>query len=518
MTSSGLYGWFHRTAVERPEHVALELDGCSYTYAELERLAVAIAATIVGRTGGTPTRVGLLTSRSIVTYAGYLAVLRLGASVVPMNPRVPAARNVMISTAAGLDATIVDDSSGYWCEEYVKKAGVEIIDLSGGVPEAVDEVPVAEVEPDAIAYIVFTSGSTGRPKGVPVSHANIGAFVERTVTLLGLGPDSRVSQSFELSFDAALNELFGAWAAGGTLCVPPHREVLNPVPFITARRLTHWFGIPSMISFALREAPLASTEMPTLRCSVLGGEALTREQALAWRSAAPAARMYNCFGPTELTLVCTAYEVGAPQGWPDTSNGTLPIGDLYPGLETVFLDEEGRPVADTTGGELCVRGPQRFLGYLDPADDVGRFVTVEDGKARIHDGTGPVTPRHYYRTGDRVRREHGELVHLGRMDAQVKIHGFRVELGEIEAVLRRHPGVDELVVIAIPTGDGGADLHALYTGDEIPAADFAGLAAVLPLYMRPGRYQRRAEFPCNANGKVDRRRLAAELSPTAGPA
>jgi amino acid adenylation domain-containing protein len=513
MTPSSLYGWFGRTAAERPGHVALEIDGRTYTYAELERLAAGIAATIAGRTDGPPTRIGLLTSRSVATYAGYLAVLRLGASVVPMNPRVPAARNAMITADARIDATIIDETSGYWRDEYVKKAGVEIIDLSGGVLGAAGEVPVADVAPEDIAYIVFTSGSTGRPKGVPVTHANIGAFIEHMVPLLGFGPDSRVSQSFELSFDAALNELFGAWAAGGTLCVPRHKEVLNPVPFVAARRLTHWLGVPSMISFGVREATLTSASMPTLRCCVLGGEALTQEQALAWRAAAPAATMYNCFGPTELTLVCTAYLLGEPERWPDTSNGTLPIGELYPGLEAVFLGDDAGVVADTTGGELCVRGPQRFPGYLDPAEDPGRFVAVENGRAEIYDGAGPLTPRHYYRTGDRVRREHGELVHLGRMDAQLKIHGFRVELGEIEAVLRRHPDVTDMVVIAIPTGDGGADLHAFYTGDEVPAVDFAGLAAGLPLYMRPGRYHRRTSLPLNANGKIDRKQLTAELDP-----
>src|SRR5262249_51237212 len=151
--------------------------------------------------------------------------------------------------------------------------------------------------------------------------------------------------------------------------------------------------------------------------------------------------------------------------WPATGNDTVPIGPVYDTLEHVVLDENGREAAE---GELCVRGVQRFDGYLDADDDRERFVTRTGDRTQVHRG-GPLTGDHYYRTGDRVRWEKGLLVHLGRLDNQVKLRGHRVELGEIETVLRRHPAVDEAVVVAVP-GAGGVQPVACYTGQPLVRA------------------------------------------------
>jgi acyl-CoA synthetase (AMP-forming)/AMP-acid ligase II len=185
----------------------------------------------------------------------------------------------------------------------------------------------------------------------------------------------------------------------------------------------------------------------------------------------------------------------------------VPIGEVYPHLEAVVLDEQGAPTED---GELCVRGPQRFDGYLDPSHNAGRFVRYEGGgRATPHDGVPAAES--WYRTGDRVRAEGGELVHLGRLDNQIKIHGYRVELGEIEAALRRHPGIVDVVVVAVTEPDGEVDLRAVYAGDPVEEADLASLVEDLPSYMRPQAFHHRDELPTNLNGKIDRRRLVAEL-------
>jgi non-ribosomal peptide synthetase component F len=233
--------------------------------------------------------------------------------------------------------------------------------------------------------------------------------------------------------------------------------------------------------------------MPELRWSLFGGEQLTLDQARAWAAAAPHSVIDNLYGPTEVTVSCTGYRLPAdPAQWPVTSNGTVPIGAIYPHLEAVVLTEDGTAGAE---GELCIRGSQRFDGYLDPAHDQGCFVHLDGGADA------------FYRTGDRVQvGPDGVMVHVGRLDDQVKLRGYRVALGEIEAALRAHPKVREAVVLATPT------LHAVYTGEPVDDTELAAVVAErLPPYMRPERYRWVAALPVNPNGKVDRRRIAAEL-------
>jgi amino acid adenylation domain-containing protein len=513
-----LYDWFAASVRRYPDATALEVGGRTLTYAELAAAAGRLGAQVTRALGRRPARVGLLASRSLACYAGYLAVQRLGATVVPLNPRTPADRNLWITTAAGLDLTIVDDSAADQADEYAAQAPA-VLDLTGdrwrsltGPGPAGRSAPAAD--PGPLAYIVFTSGSTGRPKGVPLTHGNVSAMLAAMIPQFGFRPGDRVSQTFEVSFDGSILEMFGAWGSGATLCVPDYGDVFTPVRFVNAQRLTHWLSVPSIISFAKRLRALPPGSMPGLRVAMFGGEPLTVEQAATWQAAAPNATMLNAYGPTELAVMVSAYPVPQqPAQWPPTSNGTLPIGDIYPHLEWSVRDAGLRPAPV---GELYVRGPQRFGGYLDPAHDIGSFATLAGSGGRSYDGAGPLTGEHWYRTGDRVGAEHGQLVHLGRVDDQVKIRGFRIELGEIESVLRKHPDITEVVVLPVTGADGGSDLHALYTGRELPADELAKLVRELPSYMLPRGYHHRASLPLSMVGKIDRRRLAAELAAEEG--
>jgi acyl-CoA synthetase (AMP-forming)/AMP-acid ligase II len=179
-------------------------------------------------------------------------------------------------------------------------------------------------------------------------------------------------------------------------------------------------------------------------------------------------------------------------------------------MEHLVLDPQGHLADD---GELCVRGPQRFDGYLDAADNAGRFLIHEGTRARPFDAPGPVTDDLWYRTGDRVTRQDGHLVHLGRLDHQVKVRGYRVELGEIEAVLRARPGVRDALALALPGPDGTHDLEAVCTGEHLDAvALLADLRRRLPAYMVPRGLSLYDDLPRNANGKVDRTAVADRLT------
>ena len=447
-----------------------------------------------------PAAVGLLASRSLAAYAGYLAVLRLGATVVPLNPAFPAERSRAAVRAAGAPVVLAEDAD---------LAGA--VTAGTGAAAAVlpdrweDRLPTAAPPPyrgdgEDVAYVLFTSGTTGVPKGVPIRHRHLAGYLTHSVRHLGIGPGARLSQFFELTFDPSVHDLFAAWSAGATVVVPRAEELLLPSRFVARERITHWSSVPSVISLAARLRGLRPGSMPSLRSSVFCGDRLTYDQARQWAAAAPDSTLDNTYGPTELTITCTGYRLPAdPVDWPATPNGTPPIGRPYPGVQTLVLDEDGRE-ADT--GELCARGTQRFDGYLDPVDDAGRFVRVgEGGRAGAAD---------WYRTGDRVCLLDGQLVHLGRLDQQVKIHGFRVELGEVEAVLRAHPDVEDSVVLAVGPAGQEIQLHAFTTGVPVPAAELTDhVAGRLPDYMVPRRYRHLDRFPASANGKIDRARLAA---------
>ncbi|WP_089154319.1 amino acid adenylation domain-containing protein [Micromonospora sp. NBS 11-29] len=491
-----LYQWFQHSVTRVPEAVALEVDGESVTYRRLRDLADGLAGRIHAEVGRRPRAVGLLAARSLPAYAGYLAALRAGAVVVPLNPAFPPARNARLCRDAGVDALVLDAAGATVAAEVAGDAATLRLD---GPP--VEPPPVPRAGPDDVAYLLFTSGSTGRPKGVPIRHGNVDAYLAHCRDRYRVAPGDRLSQTFDLTFDPSVFDMFVAWGGGATLVVPQPDEVLTPVRFVNERRITHWFSVPSVVSLARRMRMLSPGAMPGLRHSLFAGEQLTSDQARAWAAAAPGSVVENLYGPTELTVTCTAHRVPAdPARWPATSNGTVPIGDVHADLDAILRAEDGS--TDGDDGELCVRGPQCFAGYLDPADDESRFVT--------HAG------RRYYRTGDRVRREHGTLVHHGRLDDQVKLRGYRIELGEIEMVLRGHPGVQDAVVLALGTGDDVA-LQAVYTGVAGIAAELTGRCADrLPGYMVPARIHHVAALPTNGNGKTDRRRTAALVGDPGG--
>jgi amino acid adenylation domain-containing protein len=528
---STLHELFTSSAVRHPHRTALEVGGRALTYAELDRLSSRLAGEILRGTGHRPARVGLLAARSLTAYAGYLAALRLGAAAVPMNPAHPPARHLAVVMDGALDVVVGDSSRRRGALEASPDIGVPalLIDdaLLARLTDNADDTEGgngggdADGEgsghtapgPDDLAYILYTSGSTGVPRGVPVRHANIVSFINWAVGACGFGPADRTSQNVEFSFDVAVYEMFVTWAAGGALVVPRPNDVLRPSRFVNDRRITHWFCVPSLGSLAARAGALAPGSMPTLTKVMLGGERLTAEQARQWAEAAPHAELHNMYGPTEVSVVCVHKNLGGKGRLVAAgANDTMPIGDVLPHLESLILGEDGKPAES---GELCVRGPQRFTGYLDPVHNESRFLRRPPGAAAAVLPLGePVRDTDWYRTGDLVRPEGNGLVFLGRLDDQVKVHGHRIEVGEVEAQLTGYPGVHEAVVVAHGTG-AEATLVAHYTGVATPSADLtAHLRDRLPLYMLPSRFLHREAFPLNTNGKIDRRSLPV---PEPGP-
>ncbi|MFG2109690.1 AMP-binding protein [Micromonospora chersina] len=437
--------------------------------------------------------VGLHVAQDLSTRILYLAVLLGGGVVVPLSHTWPVDRqhyvldslNITRLLAAGQPARC----PAGWSPVRRVQEHQEFRALGAAGEAKALHSPVAG---DPMAYVLHTSGSTGTPKGVPVRQSAVLTFLDYVVARYGIDPTARLSATFELSFDLAVFDLLAPLLAGASVHLPIGREYLVPGEYATRAGLTHWFSVPSVISTAVAMDALAPGSLPSLRWSLFCGEPLMLSQAAQWREAAPGSVLENLYGPTELTLACTQYRLpDDPRRWPTTVNGSVPIGSIYPHLD--FRVGSARDDA-----ELLVDGPQRFDGYVDPTHDDTAFETDCDG-------------RRWYRTGDRVDVQAGQLVHRGRLDRQTKVGGMRIELDEVEGAFRKAPGVTGAAAVVI--GEPGLrSIVVALTGDADRADEVTRrVADLLPEYMRPEDVRWLPAFPLNGNRKVDHLALARLL-------
>ncbi|MGD3110252.1 amino acid adenylation domain-containing protein [Streptomyces sp. YGL11-2] len=523
-SSPFLHAGFCASARRFPERSALILDGRAWTYAELDALARRWAAALTSARKQ-PRRVGILGHRSIVTYAGFLAALYAGATVVPMNRKYPASRNKEIADRAGVEVILADQGSAPQLGRLLadmSDAPPAVLPESDAVPQGVPGhvriLTRADVEgctpldgpvftdPGDSAYLLFTSGSTGRPKGVPISHANVAAFLRVNTERYAFTAEDRFTNTFDQTFDLSVFDLFMAWGSGGCLLPMDAFDLMTPLDFIREHDVTVWFSVPSVAVLQHRRGLLEPGGLPSLRWSLFCGEALPATVAQAWQEAAAGSVLENLYGPTEATIACMAHRWD-PRTSPERSaNGIVPIGRPYPGMEVAVLAESGDPLPDGEAGELCLTGTQVFEGYLNaPRQTESAFhTTAQDG----------AEPRRWYRTGDLCRRmADGEYSYIGRRDTQVKILGHRIELGEVESHLLQRQGVAQAAVVAVPGDEEGVlVLAAILSGEglDIPAVD-EELRAGLPPYMIPLTFHTLDVFPLNANGKVDRTALRDQV-------
>ena len=528
---------FLTQANRHPERSAVIADGEWWTYARLHDRAAAVATTLAPAAGGRPQRVGVCMERGPEAYAAILASLLAGAAFVPVNPHHPADRIRQILDQADLCVVVADEvgmsalveargpdvdpapvvaptlTAGATALERAGAAGLTVFgaDVLADILASETDASPWEMErrgdpTDEVAYLLFTSGSTGRPKGVPITHGNVGAFLDANADHHRLGPDDRCSQAFDLTFDLSVFDLFLAWRAGACLYPLRSGDLLDPVGFVNHHQLTLWFSVPSVASLAHQRRTLSAGAMPSLATSLFCGEALPVDVAGAWAEAAPASAVENLYGPTELTIACTRYR------WhdhtPDEARlGVVPLGHPFDGLEAVVVDDDSQIVSAGAEGELCVAGPQRFTGYWR-APELSARRSLDRG------GTS------YYRTGDRVVADAGGCFHyVGRTDQQVQVQGNRVELGEVEAALRSLDDVVDAVAFALPLGATtithlGAAVSVADGSTWTPRALRRAAAESLPPAMRPKWVEVVDQFPLNVNGKIDRATIAARLART----
>jgi amino acid adenylation domain-containing protein len=484
---TALHELFLRGLAKSPGKAAFRAGAESATYGELHELALRWAGAIL-RTA--PGAVGVLAGKGLVAYAGILAGLYAGRAIVPLHPGFPATRTRQMIEAAGVDVIVADEQGRRTVGELRHRGlGAAVLDLGTGSGRGLALAEPEPVKPGDLAYVLFTSGSTGTPKGVPITHGNLAHYFRFLDGRYDFTPGDVFSQTFDLTFDCAMFDLFCAWGAGGTSVAVPPPAYRDLPRYVQEQGITVWFSTPSVIPVVRKAGRLEAGALPYLRWSFFAGEALKCADASDWQRAAPAATLENLYGPTELTITITAHRWSQDTSPGLCVNGLSPIGPVNDGHDHLLLDERGRPAPEE--GELWITGPQTTPGYLDPVHDPGRFVLL-DGRL-------------WYNTGDRVRRAaNGELVYLGRGDAQVQVQGWRVELAEIDHAVRGCAGVEDAVTVTAATAEA-TTLVVFYTGTPTETGRFAArLRDSLPVGLIPRHYHHMDELPLNANRKVDR--------------
>ncbi len=493
---------FAEVASASPDAVAIVCGDRRLSYAALDREADRLAGRLHKLGVGQGSRVALLLARSIEAITAMLAVLKVGGAFVPLDPAYPAAQ--LADIVADCDPACVLAEAGLLAElGPVPPWRARTLLLAEALGSADAPAPTVEVGVGNPAYIMYTSGSTGRPKGVVVPHRAILRLVIGA-DYVRLGADEVILQLAPLAFDASTFEIWGALLNGGRLAVMPSvRPTLEEIAAAIARHQVTTLWLTAGLFHLLVDHRLEA--LRPLRQLVAGGDVLSPVHVAKVLNALPGCRLINGYGPTENTTFTCCHTITAA----DLAGDSVPIGRAISGTTVHVLDPAMQPVRQGGEGQLCAGGSGVALGYLNrPELTAERFVPdpfSSQPEARL------------YLTGDLVRqRADGALMFLGRIDRQVKIDGHRVEFDEIEAALRRQPGVRDAVAVLREDAPGRKRIVAYVVGGGGGLASV--LRASLPPWAMPGAIVSLPALPLNANGKVDRARLPApETSPSLAP-
>jgi amino acid adenylation domain-containing protein len=495
-----------------PDKIAVEEPGHgTITYRNL----VAISDRLRDRLGAlgvrSGDRVGIYLRKSIDAVAAIFGILKAGATYVPVDPGAPAARNAYILHDCAVRVAIIEERfTAKFLDEMAQLGpSPKLFRLQGtgaGVPlaEALDREdaqsapPISTLGPagDDLAYILYTSGSTGKPKGVMLSHHNALSFIDWCSDVFQPRSSDRFSSHAPFHFDLSILDIYVPLKHGATLVLIAEdtgKEPQQLAPLIEDRQISVWYSAPSILSLLAQYGNLEHHEYSSLRLVLFAGEVFPVKHLRALQKLLPGPRYFNLYGPTE-TNVCTFYEIPNPIS--DERAVPFPIGRTCSHLKTRVVNDRGEDVPLGEEGELVVSGRGVMHGYWGlPEQSARSFLANCDAQK-------------WYKTGDIViESPDGNYTYVGRRDRMVKRRGYRVELGEIEAGLYRHPLIREAAVIALPDDQTGVKIKAFLSSREAKRPSLIALkqfcAENLPLYMIPDAFSWHDALPKTSTDKID---------------
>ncbi|MDO3549540.1 non-ribosomal peptide synthetase, partial [Ralstonia pseudosolanacearum] len=494
--ASTIHGLFEAQVRRTPEAIAVVHEGQQVSYAELNARANRVAHALIGLGVGPDARVGLCAERSVELVIGLLGILKAGGGYVPLDPSYPRDRLAYMLEDSAPVAVLTQGL----VREQLGMLSVPVLDLDGPLEEAEHDPQVTGLEPHHLAYVIYTSGSTGRPKGVMVEHRGLSNLLDWYLEDLGLCSEDTVLLVSSYSFDLTQKNILGPLLAGGRLHLAGPFVPDALVAQIRREGITHINLSPSAFHALIDAA--GAEGLGGLRRVVLGGEPIqpARLQALP----EPRPRFINSYGPTECSDVVAWHVLDAELD--RYRAASVPLGRSVRNVRLYVLDAHRQPVPTGVAGEIYVGGAGVGRGYRNLPELTGACFLADpfhgEGQARM------------YKTGDLGRwLANGSLEYLGRSDDQVKLRGFRVELGEIGASLARCDGVREAAVLAREDAPGEQRLVAYYVAEPGAAVEASALRrhmqAQLPEHMVPAAYVRLEHLPLTPNGKLDRKGLPA---------
>lgn len=480
-----------------PDAIAAVHEGKSLDYGELNRRSNRLARHLQALGVGADVCVGVLMERSLDLPVALLAVLKAGGAFVPLDPEYPKDRLAYMLTDASAPVVLTQS----WLSERLPEDGPVQYICVDAAWDSLGRQPGTNLDtqasPEHLAYVIYTSGSTGRPKGVELLHRGLSNHTTWLRNCLDFHPGDRILQCNSISFDGTLVEFFGPLQAGATLVIAlpgRHRDPQYLAALIAEQQVTLLNFVPSALRSLLAEPSMGPGHVRYVAC---GGEALTPDLVRRLREVVPGVRLGNFYGPTETTMNAMYFEV--PQD--GDADAVVPIGQPIDNVWCEVRDDHGHPVAPGVVGELYIGGAGVARSYLNQPELTAERFIVDPMRAGGR----------LYRTGDRVsKRPDGHLEFVGRTDAQVKLRGFRVELGEVEAALAAIDGVAASAAIVREDVVGVTRLVAYLSGECVEVARLReAMRLRLPEHMLPSAYVKLPRLPTLPSGKIDRARLPA---------